>query len=93
MKTLVNLNQILDFNQKITKNNFTDQNMTIWEFFDRSVKYTKRDFYISGLGKAIDLKFSPELDIVKTNLLAKFQLNRTSGCPVIDYPCKILTGL
>ena len=42
-------------------------------------------FYISGLESAIDLKFWPELDIVKTNLLAKFQPNRTSGCPVIDY--------
>ena len=49
--------QILDFNQKNTKSNFTDQNMTIWEFPGRSVKYTKREFYISGLGSAVDLKF------------------------------------
>ena len=66
------LTQILDFNQKTTKNNFTDQNMTVFGFSGRSVKYTKREFYISRLESAIDLKFSPELDIVKTNLLAKF---------------------
>ena len=51
----------------------------------QSVKYTKRDFYISRLGIAMDLTFSPELDIVNTNLLAKFQLKRTSGCLVIDF--------
>ena len=59
--------------------------MTVFGFSGRSVKYTKREFYISRLESAIDLKFSPELDIVKTKLLAKFQQNRTSGCPVIDY--------
>ena len=75
----------LDFNQKTAKSNFTDQNMTVCGFSSRSLKYTEREFYISRLGTAIDLKFSPELDIVKTNLLAKFQPNRTSACPVIDY--------
>ncbi len=59
--------------------------MTVFLFFGQSVKYTKREFYISSLEGATDLKFSPELDIVKTKLLAKFQPNRTSGCPVIDY--------
>ena len=67
--------------------------MTVFGFSGKSVKYTKREFYISRLESAMDLKFSPELDIVKTNLLAKFQPNRTSGCPVIDYSIKILTGL
>ena len=77
--------QIFDFNQKTTKHNFTNQDMTILEFSGRSVKYTRREFYISRLGSAIYLKFSPELDIVKTNLLEKFQPNWTSCCPVIDY--------
>ena len=46
--------------------------MKVCEFSGRSVKYTRREFYISRLESAIDLKFSPELDIVKTNLQAKF---------------------
>ena len=59
--------------------------MTVFGFSGRSVKYTKREVFTSRLESAIDLKFSPELDIVKTNLLAKFQPNWTSGCPVFDY--------
>ena len=51
--------------KKLRKNNFTDLNMTVCEFSDRSVKYTRREFYISRLGGAIDLKFSSELDIVE----------------------------
>ena len=57
--------------------------MKVCEFSGWSVKYTRHEFYISRLGNAIDLKFSPELDIVKTNLLAKVQPNKTSDCPVI----------
>ena len=60
---------------------FTDQNMTVFGFSGRSVKYKKREFYISWQESAVDLKFSPELDIVKTNLMAKFQPNQTNGCP------------
>ena len=44
---LKTLTQILDFNQKTTKNNFTDQNMKVCEFSGQSVKYTRREFYIS----------------------------------------------
>ena len=46
--------------------------MTTWGFLNRSVKYTKHEFYICGLGSAIDLKFSAEIGIVKRNLLANF---------------------
>ena len=49
-------------------------------------KLQKNDFTdqnISGLVSVID--FSPELDIVKTNLPVKFKPNRTNGCPVFNY--------
>ena len=44
--------------------------MKVCEFSRQSVQHTRREFYISRLGSPFDLKFSPELDIVK-NLIAE----------------------